>query len=230
MRRLLAPGIVVPLTLAMLGAVLLVVANFRLDTPPVGLPDISEGPQGSLTPVTPAPSVEPGGPTAVPTPSPVPPPKDWVAVQIQVKAVGLNVLVKQSDGLRHDGYPLDDAAYLLSTSAQPGRGTNSYIVAHAYRYLFKPLWNAVPGDEVKILMSDGRVLHYLITEIHPNQSCPQSEGAANPSPPLALELAGTQCRAARWQTRTDYEMLTLHTSQGYNRNWGEYIIIARPLF
>ena len=27
---------------------------------------------------------------------------------------------------------------------------------------------------------------------------------------------------------TDYERLTLQTSQGYNRNWGELVIVARP--
>jgi hypothetical protein len=29
---------------------------------------------------------------------------------------------------------------------------------------------------------------------------------------------------------TDHERLTLQTSQGWNRNWGELIIVADPLF
>jgi hypothetical protein len=231
MRRLSAPGIMVPLLLILIGSALIAAGGLRLDTPVAGLPDISDIPEASLGLPTPAPSASGSeGASSAPTPSPTPPPANWVAVQIQIKAVGLNVLVKQSHSLANDGYPLEDAAYILSTSSQPGRGTNSYMVAHAYRYLFKPLWNVVPGDEVKILMSDGRVLHYIVTEIHPNQSCPQREGASNPSPPPALKLAEPGCQAAQWQRPTGHERLTLQTSQGYNRNWGEFMIIAQPLF
>jgi hypothetical protein len=32
-----------------------------------------------------------------------------------------------------------------------------------------------------------------------------------------------------WTQPTDHERLTLQTSQGYNRNWGELIVVAEPL-
>lgn len=230
MRRLSAPGIVVPVLLSILGAMLIVTASLPLDPVVVGLPDISDIPEPSFAPVTPAPSPSgSGGETAAPSPSPKPPPANWVAVQIQVKAVGLNVLVKQSRSRAIDLYPRHDAVYIWSTSSQPGRGTNTFIIGHAELYLFKRLWNAVLGDEVKVLMSDGRVLHYVITEIHPNQSCPDPLKEPDPSPPLALRLAGPACLASSWTRRTDHEVLTLHTSQGFNRNYGEFIVIAEPV-
>ena len=33
-----------------------------------------------------------------------------------------------------------------------------------------------------------------------------------------------------WSAPTDHERLTLQTSQGYNRNWGEFIVVAEPRF
>ena len=64
-----------------------------------------------------------------PTPSPLP--SDVVAVQIGVPSVGINVAVKQSTSDETDGFPPDDAAYILQAGHQPGRNTNSYIFAHA---------------------------------------------------------------------------------------------------
>ena len=51
-----------------------------------------------------------------------------------------------------------------------------------------------------------------------------------PNPPLALQYAEPGCPGARWALPTKHELLTMQTSQGFNRNWGELIIIARPLF
>ena len=34
---------------------------------------------------------------------------------------------------------------------------------------------------------------------------------------------------AAWTQPTDHERLTLQTSQGYNRNWGELIVVAKPI-
>jgi hypothetical protein len=74
------------------------------------------------------------------------------------------------------------------------------------------------------------VLTYVVTEIHPNVSCPDSRALPMPDPPLALVHAIPGCPGAAWARQTDYERLTLQTSQGFNRNWGELIIIAEPLF
>ena len=220
-----APGIVLPLILAVAGASLIVAAQVPLDSPASlpGIPD--ETPIAVATP-TPGPS----GFTPKPTPTATPIPEGWHAVQLEVSSVALNVAVKHA-APGQGGFPPDDAAYILYSSAEPGHDENSYIVGHALQHLFKRLWNVTLGAEIKILMSDQTVLRYVVTEIHPNQACP--DGGAAPmtvTPPLALQYAPAGCPGARWAKKTGYELLTLQTSQGFNRNWGELIIVAEPLF
>ena len=227
MKRSAAPGIVLPLFLAVIGVSLILAGQLPVDKPSASLPGIPEPSEVALTTPTPGPS----GFTPVPTPTGTPIPDDWVAVQLEVPSVALNVIVKKAQP-GQCGFPPDDAAYVLCQSSEPGRGMNSYIVAHALQLLFKRLWNVVLGAEVKIRMSDGVVLHYVVTEIHPNESCPDDRAKPMPNPPLALQypsLSGP-CPGARWAQPTPYERLTLQTSQGFNRNWGELIIIAEPLF
>ena len=127
------------------------------------------------------------------------------------------------------GFPPDDAAYILYQSSEPGRGANTYMVGHALQFLFKRLWNVQLGAEVKILMSDGVVLRYVVTEVHANVACPDSRADPMPNPPLALQYAPPGCPGAKWIRATDHERLTLQTSQGYNRNWGELVVIAEPI-
>ena len=226
MRRLFSPGIVLPLLLAVAGVALIVVGQLQLDGPAESLQPIPDSPValGSASPsseVTPGISVEP-------TPSPTPIPSTWVAVQIQVASVDLNVAVRHAKP-GQCGFPPDDAAYVLCQSAEPGRGTNSYIIGHALQHIFKRLWNVTLGAEVKVLMSDGVVLRYVVTEIHANVSCPDTREDPMPNPPLALKFAPPGCPGAAWSRPTDHEVLTLQTSQGFNRNWGELVIIAKPL-
>jgi len=229
MRRLSAPGIVVPLLMAVAGSLLIVAGQFRLDASSVALPTIPDATSPPPAPsASPLPSRSPV--TAAPTPTPSPVPANWVAVQIEVASVGLNARVKQATTGAQNDFPPHDAAYILRGGSQPGRGTNSYIFGHAELYLFKRLWNVQLGAEVKILMSDGKVLRYRVTEIHPNISCPDSRAAPDPSPPLALRLAPSGCPGQSWTQATDHERLTLQTSQGYNRNYGELVIVALPLF
>ncbi len=197
--------------------------------PPIGQPS----PTATPSPVASAGSVEPsaspeGSPTASPTPSPLP--DDVVAEQLEIRSVGINVLVRQSTSEAIDAFPPDDAAYILRNSVQPGRNQSSYIFAHALNHLFKPLWNVQLGDEVRVLMSDGSVLRYVVTEVRPNIPCPDpgADPALNPlNPPPALQIHD-DCDEGRWWLATQpYERLTLQTSQGYNRNWGELIVVAR---
>ena len=50
-----------------------------------------------------------------------------------------------------------------------------------------------------------------------------------PNPPLALLYAPPGCvEGARWTAPTDDERLTPRP-QGFNRNWGELIVIALPI-
>lgn len=222
-----AAGIGLPLFLAVIGVSLMLAGQLPLDRPGASLPGIPE--ESEVAVVTPMPTPIPSGATPAPTPTGTPIPDDWVAVQLEVPSVQLNVAVKHAtEG--QGAFPPQDAAYILYQSSEPGRGTNSYIVAHALQDLFKRLWNVVLGAEVKILMSDGVVLHYVVTEIHPNESCPDDRADPMPNPPLALQYAEPGCPGALWAVSTDHERLTLQTSQGFNRNWGELIIVADPLF
>jgi hypothetical protein len=220
-----APGILLPLLLAVVGASLILAGQLPVDKPGASLPGIPEPSEVALATPTPGPS----GFTPVPTPSATPIPANWVATQLEIESVDLNVAVKKAEPGQCD-FPPDDAAYVLCQSAEPGHGMNSYIVAHALQHLFKRLWNVVLGAEIKILMSDGVVLHYVVSEVHPNVSCPDDRVDPMPNPPLALQYAEPGCPGAEWARGTDYERLTLQTSQGFNRNWGELIIVAEPLF
>ena len=109
------------------------------------------------------------------------------------------------------------------------------MFAHALNSLFKPLWNVQVGAEVEILMSNDAVLRYVVTEVRPNVACPDENATTdNPEdfgvpPPLALQIHTDCSEGAFWTVPTDYERLTLQTSQGYNRNWGELVIVADPV-
>lgn len=225
MKALSAPGLVLPLLLAVIGALLLLAGQLPVDRPGASLPAIPDPSDVAGATVTPGPSAS----TPAPTPSGTPIPADWVAVQLEVPSVDLNVAVRHGVTGADCAFPPDDAAYVLCESSEPGRGTNSYIVAHALQHLFKRLWNVELGAEVKVLMSDGVVLRYVVTEIHPNVSCPDDRVAPMPNPPLALQYAPAGCPGAAWANPTDHERLTLQTSQGFNRNWGELVVVAQPL-
>ncbi|HEX6655886.1 MAG TPA: sortase [Candidatus Limnocylindria bacterium] len=236
MRRSLS-GMLLPLLLAVTGVVLIIVGQLDLDRPPAStLPSLSPIPDPTDTPVerpTPSQSEKPGQ-TPKPTPEPTPIPKDWVAVQIQIESVGINVPVHKCTNPACDSFPAENSAFILRESSQPGRGTNTYIFAHATQILFKPLWNVQLGARIKILMSDGAVLRYVVTEVHPNVACPDNNPPNGPNPgpndlPLALQIAHDCSAGVAWTQPVDHERLTLQTSQGYNRNWGELVVVADPL-
>jgi sortase (surface protein transpeptidase) len=225
----------IPLLLAVVGVVLIA----------IGLQGGGEEPTASLAPipaasesaVAAAPSATASAPSrapsisATPVPTPSPLPDDVVAQQLEVPQVGVNVEIRQSQDDATDNFPPRDAAYILQGSSQPGRNTNSYIFAHATESLFKPLWNVQLGAEVRILMSDGSVLQYVVTEVRPNVPCPDPDAdpAMNPpDPPLALQLHTTCDEGIYWLQPTAHERITLQTSQGFNRNWGEFVVVAEP--
>lgn len=228
----------VPLLLAVAGVALIIVGQLDLDQPPAAsLPPIPD-PTSPVAVATPSPtpgntrSPRPGATQAEslsPSPSPTPVPEDWVATQLEIPSVGVNVPVKVGRE-PNCGFPPFDAVYINCGGTQPGRGTNSYIAGHAYLHLFKPLWNVQLGAVVKVLMSDGAVLRYVVTEVHPNVPCPDDRADPHPSPPLALRYAPNDCSEGfEWTLPTNHERLTMQTSQGYNRNWGELIVVAEPV-
>jgi hypothetical protein len=176
-----------PILLAVAGVALIIVGSLDLDPDPSpSLPPIL-----TPTPVARAsdtPSAEPselGSSAPTPTPSPTPIPDDVLAVQLEVPSVGINVLVRQSADRATDSFPPDDAAYILLDSSQPGRGTNSYVFAHALNSLFKPLWNVQVGADVLVRMSDDSVLRYVVTEVRPNVPCPDPDAVTDDAPDLA---------------------------------------------
>jgi hypothetical protein len=228
-----------PIILAVAGVTLIIVGSLDnavdpvTSLPPIARPTASPSPEPTETATatgvpsgTPAASAEP---TEEPTPTPLP--DSVTAVQMEIPSVGINVVVRHSTSEETDAFPPHDAAYILRTSSQPGRNTNSYVFAHAERSLFKPLWNVQLGAEVLVRMSDETVMRYVITEVRPNVACPDPDAdpALNPSnPPLALQIHETCDEGGSWLLPTDHERLTLQTSQGYNRNWGELVIVAEP--
>jgi hypothetical protein len=225
-----------PIILAVAGVILIIVGSLDEATdpatslPPIGRstmsPTVEPTPTAPATGVpseTPAASIEP---TREPTPTPLP--DSVTAVQMEIPSVGINVIVRHSTSAETDSFPPSDAAYILRASSQPGRNTNSYMFAHAVNHLFKPLWNAQIGAEVLVRMSDESVLRYVITEVRPNVACPDPDADPAPNPPLALQIHDTCDEGGSWLLPTDYERLTLQTSQGFNRNWGELVIIAEP--
>ena len=241
MKRL--SGWALPVLLAVAGVALIIVGSLdrggepATSLPPIARPTPTVAPSSTAEPsssATTTPPASPGdtgpSPTSAPTtePTPTPLPDDVVAVQLEVPSVGVNVAVRQSDSPEIDRFPPSDAAYILRQSSQPGRNTSSYVFAHALNTLFKPLWNVQIGAEVLVRMSDESVLTYEVTEVRPNVPCPQPEAEPMPDPPLALQIHDTCEEGQRWLDRADHERLTLQTSQGFNRNWGELIVIAEP--
>ena len=207
--------------------------DFESDPAPSLAPIVTPTPVALASPTPSSTETATAEPTPVPTATPVPTPlpDSVVAAQLEVPSVGINVLVRQSTSAETDGFPPSDAAYILRSGTQPGRNTNSFIFAHALNSLFKPLWNVQIGAEVLIRMSDDSVLRYIVTEVRPNVACPDpnADPALNPpNPPLALQIHDDCTEAVSWTTPTDHERVTLQTSQGYNRNWGELVIVAQP--
>ena len=227
-----------PIILGVAGVALIIVGSFDLDfgaRPTPTLPSIrTPTPIAQASPTaTPRPS-ETAGPSATPEPTQTPLPDSVTAAQMEIPSVEINVLVKQSTTAQTDSFPPDDAAYILRSGTQPGRNTNSYIFAHAVNHLFKPLWNVQVGAEVLLRMSDDSVLRYVVTEVRPNVACPDPNATTNNpedfgvTPPLALQIHDDCSQGALWTAPTEHERLTLQTSQGYNRNWGELVVIADP--
>ncbi|MBW3612298.1 MAG: sortase [Chloroflexi bacterium] len=229
-----------PILLGVAGVALIIAGSLGDDAdpgaslPPIARPSATPAAAASPAPTTTStPSASPptsptssASPSAEPTSTPLP--DDVVAVQLEIPSVGINVAVRQSTSADTDGFPPSDAAYILRSSSQPGRGTSSYVFAHALNTLFKPLWNVQLGAEVLVRMSDDSVLEYTVTEVRPNVPCPDPNADPMPDPPLALQIHDDCTEGMRWLERTERERLTLQTSQGFNRNWGELVVIAEP--
>ena len=161
----------------------------------------------------PPPRLTPGDPT-------------WVARRLEIPALGVSVSVAVAGDAAAEDFPPQSGAFILRASSQPGRGTNSYIFAHANPHLFKPLWVAQVGQQVIVTMSDGQQLGYRVTAVVRNIPCPDPSVHKPARLPPVLANA-TKCDTS-WTAPTATERLTLQTSQGFNRNYGEMVVIAKP--
>jgi hypothetical protein len=161
-------------------------------------------------------------------PPPVLRPRDpgWVARRLEIPALGVNVAVAMAGSAADEDFPPYGGAYILRSTSEPGRGTNSYLFAHAMPDLFKPLWWASPGQQVIVTMSDGQQLGYRVTAIVRDIPCPDPSKPKPAGLPPVLANA-THCDLS-WTYPTPTERLTMQTSQGFNRNYGEMVVIAEP--
>ena len=150
----------------------------------------------------------------------------WVARRLEIPALGVDVAVAVAANAAHEDFPPQGGAYILRSSAQPGRGTNSYLFAHAMPSLFKPLWWAQPGQQVIVTMSDGQQLGYRISTVARDIPCPDPYAPKPAGLPPVLANA-TECDTS-WTLPTPSEQLSMQTSQGFNRNYGEMVVIALP--
>lgn len=166
------------------------------------------------------------GERAIPPPILRPGDAGWVATRLEVPALGINVAVAMAGGAADEDFPPFAGAYIHRSSAQPGRGTNTYIFAHAMPNLFKPLWWAEVGQQVIVTMSDGQQLAYRVTAIVRDVPCPDPNAPKPTGLPPVLANA-TECDTS-WILPTPTDRLSLQTSQGFNRNYGEMIVIAEP--
>jgi hypothetical protein len=163
---------------------------------------------------------------ALPAPTLRPHDPGWTARRLEIPALGINVAVAMASSAADEDFPPHAGAYILRSSSQPGRGTNSYLFAHAMPDLFKPLWWASPGQQVIVTMSDGQQLGYRVTAIVRDIPCPDPTVHKPAGLPPALANA-TECDL-QWTLPTPTERLTMQTSQGFNRNYGEMVVIAEP--
>lgn len=162
----------------------------------------------------------------VPPPNLRPDDAGWVARRLEIPALGIDVAVAVAASAADEDFPPHAGAYLLRSSSQPGRGTNSYLFAHAMPDLFKPLWWADSGQQVIVTMSDGQQLGYRITAVVRDIPCPDATAHKPAGLPPVLANA-TECDVS-WTLPTLTERLTLQTSQGFNRNYGEMVVLAEP--
>jgi hypothetical protein len=150
----------------------------------------------------------------------------WVARRLEIPALGIDVRVAMAASAAEESFPPHAGAYILRSSSQPGRGTNSYLFAHAMPDLFKPLWWASPRQQVIVTMSDGQQLGYRVTAIVRDIPCPDPTKPKPAGLPPVLANA-TECDL-QWTLPTPSERLTMQTSQGFNRNYGAMVVIAEP--
>jgi len=122
------------------------------------------------------------------------------ATAIRMDRLGMDLPLVEGDGYRI----ADDAVNHYDGTAWPGQGSNTFLYAHAREGLFLGLWQVRRGDRVDVDMTDGSVVTYEVSEIHPVV------------PWDALEYLAP----------TDSEVLTLQTCLTYDDTAPRFVVIA----
>ena len=161
-------------------------------------------PSATLAPTSPSPSQATAPPSATTAP-PRPIPDGY---RVQIQRLRIDLPIKEGDNTRDidDQKTPEDAAFHLERTAIPGDGSNTYLYAHARTGMFLSLWQAREGDEVVIVTPDGRMLRYVVSEVHPR--VPFNE--------------------TKWVLPSTSERLTLQTSTGPNPRDPRFVVVALP--
>ena len=128
--------------------------------------------------------------------------------RITIPRLGIALFIKEGDIKRDidDQRTPENYAFHLPGTAMPGQGGNTFLYAHARTGMFLSLWNARPGDDVRVAAPDGQLFLYVIREVLPR-------------------VAPTDVSSTR---PTSTERLTLQTSTGPNASDPRFVVFAFP--
>lgn len=142
--------------------------------------------------------------SAPPTRGPIPD-----GYRVSIPDLGIDLAIREGSfqrDIEQQATPEGFAFHLPGTSL-PGEPGNTYLYSHARVGMFLPLWNAKPGQVVRITTPAGRTLVYSIAEVRPRV------------PPGDVSVAA----------ETADERLTLQTSTGPSPSDPRFVAIAFPL-
>ena len=182
----------------------------RLDRSETSTPAPSEAAAPSLP--TPPEVTPTAAPTAAPTASTAltatAAPAISTLYRITIPRLGIALFIKEGDIKRDidDQRTPENYAFHLPGTAMPGQGGNTFLYAHARTGMFLSLWNARPGDDVRVAAPDGQLFLYVIREVLPR-------------------VAPTDVSSTR---PTSTERLTLQTSTGPNASDPRFVVFAFP--
>ncbi|HEX9269937.1 MAG TPA: sortase [Candidatus Limnocylindria bacterium] len=161
--------------------------------------------------LSPTPTAALGSPSPAPSPTPTRDPRAPIpdGYRVQIPRLGIDLPISEGDLVRdvdQQRTPENFAFHYPGTSI-PGRGSNTYLYAHARVGMFLSLWNARPGDEIYVSTPDLRALRYVVTEVHPRVAVTETS----------------------WVLPTTDERLTLQTSTGPNPGDPRFVVVAVPM-
>ena len=129
--------------------------------------------------------------------------------RIKLLRVAIDLLLVKGDGktppVKYEAFTYPGADHLL-TGSQPG-GSNTYVYAHARTGMFWRLHDLHIGDVVDVDYGGGKMLHYRVSELHPN----------------------VNWKDFSWLQPTGDDRLTLQTCNGWKDDDPRFIVVARRI-